>query len=313
VISIARELRVRTGYTRWVRPVILSLLLFTSVAARAQAPGVTIVRDRGEQFADLVRQANRYRDRGELLTVESVRKQLNRKTCSLQLPRPATKRLSDRAIWERCRDAHARVGWHYLCTKCDRWHQNLAGGYFITTDGAIATGFHVIQPGENLREGYLVAATDDGRLLPVTEILAGNEQTDTAIIRVKTDPGITPKPLALKTAVYPGDTVWCYSDPLGRSSYFSKGMVNRFFWLERKDQESPRIDVSTDWAPGSSGAAVVDECGNAIGHVSEISPSGGTRARGTNEVGRAGSALIIFHCASRAADVLSLVQPAKKR
>jgi hypothetical protein len=30
--------------------------------------------------------------------------------------------------------------------------------------------------------------------------------------------------------------------------------------------------VSTDWAPGSSGAAVLDEYGNAIGHVSLVAP-----------------------------------------
>ena len=36
--------------------------------------------------------------------------------------------------------------------------------------------------------------------------------------------------------------------------------------------ESLRVNVSTDWAPGSSGAAVLDEYGNAIGHVSRISP-----------------------------------------
>ena len=32
-----------------------------------------------------------------------------------------------------------------------------------------------------------------------------------------------------------------------------------------------RVNVSTDWAPGSSGSAVLDQCGNVIGHVSTIS------------------------------------------
>ncbi len=36
--------------------------------------------------------------------------------------------------------------------------------------------------------------------------------------------------------------------------------------------KSLRLNVSTDWAPGSSGAAVLDQCGNAIGHVSTIAP-----------------------------------------
>jgi hypothetical protein len=32
------------------------------------------------------------------------------------------------------------------------------------------------------------------------------------------------------------------------------------------------MNVSTDWGLGSSGAAVLDACGNAIGHVSAVNP-----------------------------------------
>jgi hypothetical protein len=86
-------------------------------------------------------------------------------------------------------------------------------------------------------------------------------------------------------------------------------MVNRFFELRRRGKATPRMDVSTDWAPGSSGAAVLDQCGNAIGHVSEIS-SAGSRSRSTNQTSRATSTMITFHYAARAADVLTLVKPA---
>jgi hypothetical protein len=74
--------------------------------------------------------------------------------------------------------------------------------------------------------------------------------------------------------------VFCLSDPLDERGYFSEGIVNRFYWkrapkgdLESLDAlKNLRVNVSTDWAPGSSGAAVLDQCGNAIGHVSTISP-----------------------------------------
>jgi hypothetical protein len=287
-----------------------SLLLAASPSVFAQAPDVPIVRDRGEQFNALGQQANASRADGKLLSREVVMKQIGRTTCTLNLPKPLSKRLTDRQIWQRSRESHVRVGWHYLCHKCEKWHQNLAGGYFITADGAVATCFHVVQPDPSDREGYLVAADENGHLLPVTEVLAGNEAADTAIIRVRVEAPV--KPLPLNTNLYPGDGAWCYSDPLGRSSYFSKGMVNRFFWQERKKTASPRIEVSTDWAPGSSGAAVLDECGNAIGHVSEISSGVSPRGRGTNRVGAATSPMIVFHCAARAADVISLVRPPKK-
>lgn len=281
--------------------------LVSASALLAQAPGVKIVRDRGEQLDALVKKANEYRDAGALLSLDEVKRQLSRTSCVLKLPGPATNKLTDREIWRRSQAAHVRVGWHYLCTKCEHWHQNLAGGYFITADGAIATCHHQLKPETQHREGYLVAANENGELFPVTEVLAANERTDTAILRAKVSARVTP--LALNPNVYPGDAAWCYSDPLGRSGYFSKGMVNRFYVQKRDREESARMEVSTDWAPGSSGAAVLDECGNAIGHVSEIAPAGSPRARGTNQTARADSSVIVFHCAARAADVLALVRP----
>ena len=286
--------------------------LLAANESRAQAPGVKVVRDRGEQFETLVAKANALRVAGALLSIGEVTNQMRRATCELQLPKPSEKKLSDREIWQRSREAHVRVGWHYLCHKCNHWHQNLAGGYFITADGVIATCYHVVEPDDGIREGYLVAGTEDGRFFPITEVLAADKTSDVAILRAKLD--APAKPLALNMNVFPGDAAWCYSDPLGRSGYFSKGMVNRFFIQPRKQRaETARMEVSTDWAPGSSGAAVLDECGNAIGHVSEISSAGSGRNRGTNQTAGAASPVIVFHCASRAADVLALVKAGKRK
>lgn len=294
-------------------PLLAVLLLITSACLcgnqlHAQAPGVKIVRDRGEPFAALANEANARRTTNGLLSSAVVTSQLSRQSTDIKLPRTADKKLSDREIAQRSRQAHVRVGWHFLCKKCDHWHQNLAGGYLITADGAVATCYHVVEPDKNQREGYLVAANSEGQLLPVTEILAADESADAAIIRVKLPAPVAPLPL--NSNVYPGDAAWCFSDPLGRSGYFSKGMVNRFYFQKRKGDEAVRLEVSTDWAPGSSGSAVLDECGNAIGHVSEISTGGMPRSRGTNQ---STTSVIVFHSAIPAADVLALVKSAKKK
>ena len=288
-----------------------SFALLSVVSLLAQAPGVKIVRDRGEELAALGEKASELRLAGKLLSAEVLKEQLARTSCVLTLPKPATKKLTDRQIWQRSRESHVRLGWHYLCSKCDKWHLNLAGGCYITADGVIATCFHVVKPSADHREAYLVAADEAGNLLPVTELLAGNALADTAIVRAQVASSV--KPLALNTNVYPGDGAWCYSDPLGRSSYFSKGMVNRFYFQEGKERAGPRIEVSTDWAPGSSGAAVVDECANVIGFVSAIQPAGSSRSRSTNQPSATASSMIVFHCASRAADVIALVQASKQR
>ena len=277
----------------------------------AQAPGVKIVRDRGEEFDTLLEKAGAYRAAGALLSAETVREQLTRTSCVVRLPAPATRKLTDREIWQRSKDSHGRVGWYYLCSKCNNWHLNLAGGCFITARGVMATCYHVLRPNPDHREAYLLVADEHNSLFPVTEVLAGNELADTAIIKVNVSSPV--KCLALNTQVYPGDGAWCYSDPLGRSGYFSKGTVNRFYFQKSKGGEVPRLEVSTDWAPGSSGSAVLDECANIIGFVSAIQPAGASHSRSTNHTSASASAMITFHSASRAADVLALVKPARRR
>jgi hypothetical protein len=67
-------------------------------------------------------------------------------------------------------------------------------------------------------------------------------------------------------------------------------------------EEATRLDVTTDWAPGSSGAAVLDEWGNAIGHVTAIAALGDSTRK------QAGPTLITLHEAVSAHDVLSLIR-----
>ena len=154
---------------------------------------------------------------------------------------------------------------------------NLAGGYVITDDGAAVTCYHCVEPKESsMREGYLIALDADNNVLPVTAILGCDKIMDAAIVRVA---GKDLTPLALNDRVAPGDPVYLYSDPMHVAGYFSSGMVNRFFWKIGRSGDPTtlggakrfRLNVSTDWAPGSSGAAILDACGNAVGHVSVIS------------------------------------------
>src|SRR5437879_4192123 len=94
---------------------------------------------------------------------------------------------------------------------CDDWHVNLAGGYVLTADGAMATCYHVIQPERIMKEGCLVAADESGKVYPIKEVIAANRYSNVCIVRVE---GQDFKPLALNTNTYPGDTVYCYIDPL---------------------------------------------------------------------------------------------------
>ncbi len=217
------------------------------------------------------------------------------KPCALELPKPHTQELTPPKIAERAQKAHLRVGWCYLCTHCDHWHTAMGCGYALTTDGAIATCAHALQrPPMEVRDARLIVVTADGVVHPVTSVLACDDDMDAAIVRIDVSAAATPLvPLPLATDVRPGDRAYCWSRPLEQRDFFGSGMVNRFY-LDRDVAEehgrdslpflaAVRMDVDMPWAPGSSGAALLDQCGNAIGHVSEIRPlSNGMPAPGMN-------------------------------
>jgi Trypsin-like peptidase domain len=284
----------------------------------AQAPDVPICnQDRleAQSKTDIMDAAKLLISRGDVLSIAKVRKQLKRSSCQLALPEASTTRLPARDICVAARRSHLRIGWSYLCPKCGKWHVNLAGGYWLTADGAAATCFHVVEPALDLKEGCLVAVDEAGTVRPVAEVLAAKQESDACIVRIAGE-GFTS--LALNTNVYPGDTVYCYSDPVEHRDYFSAGIVNRFYRPAGSQPpgsraaaaaDTTRINVSTDWAPGSSGSAVLDECGNVIGHVAIISTFTGEANSKTQPAQAAKPTKIIFHEAVSARDVLRLIRP----
>ena len=302
--------------TRSIISAAAGLFLLAGLANRApaQGAGVPVYSQSAAEENTLRAAAERLRVSGKQVGDAVLASQLNRKSCELNLPPAHTTRLSGRELWAAARAAHLRVGWYFLCTRCNHRHLELAAGYALTEDGAVATCYHVVAPPETLREGFLVVADECGNIMPVTEILAANKSLDVCILRVAAG---KLKPLPLQADVFPGDRCVCFSDPLGERGYFSDGIVSRFLTprTERKGTNAPlitRLDVTTDWAPGSSGAAVLDDCGNAIGHVTSIA----TLSDGASGKGKGGGkdpTLITIHEAVSAKDVLALIrQPAKR-
>ncbi|MGA2865307.1 MAG: serine protease [Verrucomicrobiota bacterium] len=285
--------------------------------AAAQAPGVPVYRQgrQESQYEEDIRQAARaLLATGHVLKLAAVKEQLQRPSCQLDLPKVKTARLTPPDICLSARRSHLRVGWLFLCDKCDDWHVNLAGGYVLTTNGAVATCYHVVQPDSKVKDGCLVAADENAKVFAVTEVLAANRYSDVCILRVA---GQDFTPLALNTNVFPGDIAYCYSDPLDHRGFFSQGLVNRFYQFPgRRPFSAPpaaayaptRIDVGTDWAPGSSGSAVLDECANAIGHVSTIAAVNETESADTDPSQQiVHPTMIVFHEAVSARDVLRLI------
>lgn len=316
--------------------VILAAFVATAPETRAQAPGVWIETDRPRAGdAQVLERAKGFREAGGLMNVDKVKEQINAPLGgALELPKASAAPLPGRDVAARARTGYLQLGWYYLCPRCDRWHLSLSGAYAITKD-AIATCNHCIEPKLEMREGYLIAVDHTGGVVPVTGVIARSQAMDAAILRVA---GGDFTPLPLNDQVAQGDAAYCLSEPLGQEGYFSAGIVNRFFWRAGKRGEagsidelkSLRLNVSTDWAPGSSGAAVLDAAGNVIGHVSTISPlreAVGSRARPaatpapdgvkpeapkTRADRFNGAPLITLHEAVPARSVMALVREAAK-
>ena len=223
----------------------------------------------------------------------------------LVLPPLSTAPMRGRQIAERAARAYVRAGWVYQCSRCSKWHQSLAGGYAIGKD-VIVTAHHVMAAPERMKPGlgHPVIALADGRVFAVKAVLAADDAMDTAVLRVA---GTNLQPLGLSADARAGDGAFCLSDPLGKTGYFSQGIVNRVFASNPGVQ---RINVSTEWAQGSSGAAVLDECGNAIGHVARIEPMLNPKPSGTtNTAGPESRATVLtLHEAVSSASVLKLIE-----
>lgn len=304
--SIGRPLFPSRGFRSWARElavvVLACLVRVTMTAAQAQASGVPVGKNGCVDVAVMSQKAEALKEKGLLLDQSTAEQQLKRTSCVLStLPESGGKPLSGRAVWQKARASFVRIGWYFLCPNCEKRHINFGGGFYLTEDGVAATACHVVAIQKGMRDGFLVAATEDGLVMPVLEILAANEAADTAVVRIQVDGRV--QPLAINPDAFPGDAAWCYSNPLERSSYFSGGFVTRFTDVNTEKDGPPmiRMGVSTEWAPGSSGAAVLDECGNAIGLVSALEvlmAPGGAKEQ-----------YMTIHHAACAAQLLRMVSP----
>ncbi|MEO6739334.1 MAG: serine protease [Chthoniobacteraceae bacterium] len=220
--------------------------------------------------------------KGKLVSLTKLRTQLKRTHCDITLPEPRKDKLSPPEVYRRIRSSTVVVATFYHCTKCKKWHFDSASG-FVAADGVVSTSEHVVDfEDEGMKDGFLVAADAKGRVFPITEVLAANADSDTCLLRV---PGLDLPPLPLSLTAQVGDPVFCLSHPDGNHWMFTAGMLSRFF-INREaatDGDKPPaktkvapslyINITAEYSPGSSGAPVVDECGNVVGQVESITSS----------------------------------------
>lgn len=221
---------------------------------------------------------------GKLQTAESLRSQVRTQTCVLKFSSVSRQKLQAPDLCDRLRESTLAVGSYYKCPDCGKWHFNSSAGFVVREDGVVCTCCHVVTgEDEGVKESYLVAANAAGRVFPVRSVLASDPESDTCLLKIDAA-GL--KPLPLRTNVRAGERVYCMSHPGDYFYMFTQGMVAR---VNRKrnemlDKHSHTngvlgrpilfLNVTAEFAPGSSGAAITDEAGNVVAQVASISEAG---------------------------------------
>lgn len=247
------------------------LLCLAPVLALAAAtpPGATVDQpmDDARVFAKLDREVGALAESGRHpLSQEERRKQGARGATTFpRLLAPTTQPLAREALYAKAAASTVLFGTAYKCDKCTRWHSALASGVIVDPAGVVATNHHVAVAGKGVAMGVLLA---DGTFLPVTEVLAANAKQDVALVRVETGGKALPA-LPVRTDLAAGATVLCMSNPDNSAGYLSEGIVARYS-RERTPRSEGAVwmQITADYAKGSSGGPILDACGNVVGLVS---------------------------------------------
>ena len=290
-LSLLRE--AQANERKPVAPPVIVLVLgavLLATGALAEAPRFVID---DETYVDKVTEASaRLLKAGKLKSLASLREQVREEGFPVKLSPLLRVKLDAPELCDRLRQCTLAVGSYYRCTDCKEWHFNSSTGFVVGEGGVICTCCHVVQAeDEGVKESYLIAADAAGRVFPVQSVLAADTEADTCFVKIDAS-GL--KPLPLRAGARTGEGIYCLSHPAGYYFMFTQGMVAR---VNRKRNEVLDehghtnglltrpilfLNVTAEFAPGSSGAPIVDEAGNVVAQVASIADAGEPPIGSTN-------------------------------
>jgi hypothetical protein len=186
---------------------------------------------------------------------------------SIPLPRLASRTMIQ---YEDIAKASLLLGSIYDCGRCNNIHENVAGGVIISNDGLAVTNYHVLSQ-EYAGTLAVLGMTCDGIPRPVIDVLYANEVADVALIRLGGAGNFHPVPIAPEIP-RPLADVTVLSHPKHNFFVLTTGVVNRHVRLTGKRGPEDWMEVTAEYAAGSSGSGVFDKRGALIGLVSSNTP-----------------------------------------
>lgn len=200
---------------------------------------------------------------GKCKKFKTLRAQLQRSTpCGLQLPSSTQESFTPPELYQHKAEGVLIVGMLVKMKKSERYELAACSGFALTADGIFVTNYHVI---DNPLANAVVVMGRDGRIFPVTEVLAADKLSDVAIVRAE---GATFKPLTLSASVPPtGSPVWVISHPDHNFFSLTAGIISRHFITDTEIGRTPEMAITADFGVGSSGGPIFDAQGEVIGMV----------------------------------------------
>lgn len=199
------------------------------------------------------------KDKDRTVSMDDLTEQLDRKFHAVKLPSLSPENMAQDKIYDSVKQSVVIIAFLYKCGKCSEWHVNLASGFVVHPDGIIATNYHVVESESDRTMGVM---THDGKMYAVQEVLAANEVNDTALIRIEARK-LSALPIRADAPV--GTAVSVISHPDEKLYMMTRGIISRYTTRHRRGQTW--MNITADYAKGSSGGPVVDDTGAVVGMV----------------------------------------------
>lgn len=136
----------------------------------------------------------------------------------------------------------------------------LGSGFLISTDGTIVTNYHVIKGAEGLG----VKFAQEKELITNVSVVKTDAVRDIALIKINTPVNAAPLALGDSEQIVIGERVMAIGNPKGLQNTVSDGLVSAI----RDTGGIKQIQISVPISPGSSGGALINMRGEAIGITS---------------------------------------------
>ncbi|MEC8895198.1 MAG: trypsin-like peptidase domain-containing protein, partial [Planctomycetota bacterium] len=204
-------------------------------------------------------------DQGKTVKGEKLASQLDRKLFEMDCVAGSSRSLLPADIYQRASKSVVMIGTLYKCGRCEHWHSGFSTGFVIGEDGIVVTNYHVVEKSSDVET--LGVMTHNGKVFPVSSVLAADELQDIAVLKV-VGKGLSALPVKADAPV--GSGVYVLGHPDGQFYTFTHGLVSRYMVhkAHKKKGKINRMAITADFARGSSGSPVLDQYGRVVGIVS---------------------------------------------